>query len=473
MLHCFRALITAFVLSFATYSTANIGNSFLGSNITSGGSSDLINGANIFENPAMGAYSEERSKRDFSMAINISGYFELRGIQNADQSISQLQTELDSAETDPDALNSTVEIVNTFLADDLFRAKEVFNGNFLFSFSLGSYGNLSFHYGRTLFASQRILSQNGVQFSQTALSNLIQDSVQNNTEIDRDDIVDTLAIDAGLYLKYAFVDEFSLDYSYPIGNFSSLGGADIFIGTRLKLLAVTLEKEVRAVRRLIADESAAEQETRDAFNSFQDSASSQNAFSPDAVALDFGIVFDWEWSSLGFSAFNINTPSLDYPAIGLNCSGTDVDCFLAESFSDQIALQETYVIDSRYRIEGGVHSFSRRWNLLFSYDLKEFNDPVAETYQWSNIVFQFVPSPIIGDYGLNWIPSLRFSYNKNLTGLENEYYAVGTTWGFVTFDLAFTDFATVSSAISGEPTTEDFGDELHTLAVNVGLDLSF
>ena len=436
-----------------------------------GSASNHSNVFNFLENPAWGSVSDDQFNRSYIIGLNSGYYFEFKGIGSVNRVRDNLNSSLDIANTSIVNANESILVLNGFQNNTSFRLKQNIDSKLVFGLSLGNtadFGFLSIKYGRSLFINQRTISRNGAILDQSNLDALIQESIRTvGGTIDRESIIDTVATDAALYVKSVALDELLLTYSVPVGK---IGGAEVYLGTNLKLIGAILNKETQAFRPLLEDSQGTSDRISENFSAVNRSSNMNSAFSANAVSADVGVMFDWDGFRLGLTGFNINTPELEYPEIGANCRANDQDCFVARSFSDRINLSEKYVIDSRYRLEGGLSLFSKVLNVSADYDLKDYLDPIGESYQWLNLAFRITPYSQTGDYLTNWIPSFQIAHHANLAGMKDSYITAGIPWGPLSFDVAMSSkiFDVSKLTQSGK-----FNDESSVLALNVGLDIAF
>ncbi len=445
---------------------ANIGIIPLGTNATMQSSSPPV-ASNFLGNPAWGDTSTQFAERDFSIGIHNTVSVQFRGVLSLLNAENELSTLLDNDDEDLDlsVVGETVDLVNNeLLLNDQFRGAGLFSSGIVIGFPLLG-GTVSFAYNVSDYANARFLARQGIVVNQTVLGDLLQETITgDDNEVNSDDVADTFATDGAIYTKFARIDEFAINYSWAIPEARSLlGGASVSFGTRVKLMGISLRKDVIAFRSFISDVASATEIIEDNLSEFRGDSRRQSAFDVDATAIDFGLIAQWDYASFGFTAFNINAPEVQYPEIG---TGDNTNDFLAQSFTDQISLAESYVVAPRYRIEGALYSSDRDFVLSASYDLIEYLNPLADSFQWVNAGFTFTPSPKIGYYTTNWIPAIRLGYNKNMVGLKQNTYNVGFTWGFMTLDFIATPNLTSVSGVKNSDGTGQLGGQ-------IGLDLTF
>ncbi len=436
-----------------------------------GNASNHSNVFNMLENPAWGSISDDQFNRSYIFGFKSGLYFELAGIQSLNMVRNNLNAALNDSNVTIANANDSIAFLNDFLSVSAFRLKQTVDTNLLIGFSLGrsaDSGFLTLNYSRSLFLNQSTLSRNGAILDQSRLDALIIESIGSDSgTIDRQAIVNTVATDSALYVKSVVLDEFALTYSLPLGQ---VAGAAVYLGTNLKLIGAILDKQTYAFRPLLENSQGATNRIKDNFTEVSNSASRNSAFSANAVSADVGVMFDWNGLRVGLTGFNINTPELTYPNIGTNCRTSDQNCLIAQSYSDRISLSEKYVIDSRYRLEGGFSLLSKAISVSADYDLKDYLDPLGESYQWLNLAFRFTPYTQTGEYLTNWIPSIQIAHHANLSGFKDSYYTVGIPWGPLTFDIAATSRITDVSKINDG---DGFDNEPLILALNIGLDIAF
>lgn len=376
-----------------------------GPNLTLGASST---GSSVFYsvgNPAAPAArgSEQERRVRFGNLLTFGGYAEIGQVDNFIDDVDDLIKQLDRTNIPQDEGESLVERFNARLPiigrDGFIRGGASIHvpglplivkgmgGSFVIDANLATQGQL------------RIL-----------------DSPLEYVEQDRD-----LRTNSALYLKGSRLEELSLAYSRP---FWSSPNGSLYLGGRLRALRVGLYKTTITLDDANGD---SEEVLRDEFDA-------DLTYSVDA-GVDLGALWVTPNYSVGAMLRNVNEPSFDYPAVGVNCSAQSGDaqnrCNVALSFADEIDLRETFTMGSQLQLEAALYTQDRHWTLAAAVDANAVRDPVSAEVQWLSIS---------GAYANNnrWIPGFRIGYRQNLAGTELKYVTLGASFlKFFNLDLAY------------------------------------
>lgn len=255
-----------------------------------------------------------------------------------------------------------------------------------------------------------------------------------------------LETNTALYLKAAQVTEMSVGYSRPV---ITLNNGTVTFGVRLHYYKAGLRKTLVGVA--VADDiDTLIEEEQDKDLEYQN-----------AVGGDLGLLWQTGNYRVGAMVKNINSPSIEYDAIGQNCaqlSGASQDsCYIAQSYSNEIDLNETWVMNPQGNIEAAYFSNSRNWNVNMTMDTNSVNDAIGNQYQWA--VFS------AGYASDSWlIPGIRLGYRKNMAGSELSYAQLG---------LTLFKGLNVDAASSIETIEVDGKSRPRSFYLNVGLELLF
>jgi len=221
---------------------------------------------------------------------------------------------------------------------------------------------------------------------------------------------DQLETNTAAYLKFGAIAEFSVGYSRPL--FETASGA-FFGGIRAKYYQVGLRKTLIGISQLEDSTQTVEDElTRDV--ALQSGA-----------GLDLGLMWAGENFRFGATFKNINSPVFKYDAIGVGCSSLDDgalkdSCFIANSFANEVDLEETYVMDAQVTLAASLYSNSRNWVMSVAADTSPVNDPVANQLQWLTTSAAYATRRWI-------IPGVRIGYRRNLVGSQLDAVTAGVT----------------------------------------------
>lgn len=272
----------------------------------------------------------------------------------------------------------------------------------------------------------------------TVNASILDDELRYN--VDEEDIETNTAG----YLKTARFINAGVSYSRAVndlmvpylGDRQLLG--DFYAGTRLKVMQGTLAKVVAAI------DSEEDANGDDAFDRAEDTFDEAEETTTN-VALDLGLMWRHDIYEAGLTLRNINSPSFDYGAIGVDCDQIDddgkrQDCVVAASFADRIDLRESFELDAQATTEASVRLLDEQVRVSASLDLNAVDSPVGDEYQWLNIGVSYAPNRW-------WIPSIRGGYRSNLGARGIDSLAIGLTlFGVVNLDASM---ATESVDIDG------------------------
>lgn len=229
------------------------------------------------------------------------------------------------------------------------------------------------------------------------------------------------------YIKSGIFSRVGLSYARPWHDLSygPLNGT-VHIGGRLNVIQGRLSKQIAAL------DSSSED---DAFDRAQDNYDANEATST-GVGVDFGLMFAAERYQLGLNLKNLTAPKFDYGPVGVNCAsiadeGQREDCFVAQSFGDEIALNETFELEPQATVEGLYRILGSNWTVNTSLDLNEVNNVVGDKYQWWAAGLGYRSQRF-------WLPALRLGLRQNLAGSKLSTANVGLTlFGVLNLDVSY------------------------------------
>lgn len=257
------------------------------------------------------------------------------------------------------------------------------------------------------------------------------------------------------YIKIGVVGETSLAYSRPV--FETQQGT-LHTGVRAKMYMAELRKKLVHVYDAQNAEQLVEDELDVGFTG-------ETGF-----GVDLGAMWTSEFYRVGATVKNVNAPSFTYDPIGMNCdekTGVSQDtCYVAQSFADEIDLEESWVMDAQPNVEFAVFTPSRNWFFAASGDLNAVNDPVGNKIQW------FTASA--GYATRNWlIPGFRVGYRKNMAGSQLSTANVGLSlFKVMHLDIAW-GLENVKSEGLEVPGLGSMDTVPRMLAFNLGVDFLF
>lgn len=216
----------------------------------------------------------------------------------------------------------------------------------------------------------------------------------------------------------ATILETGLGYSRPL---LIKEGGSLYGGVKAKLYRVSYG------RSLVAISSMQNQQTGDVIADEFD----KNTRESSAIGLDLGMVWAKDNWNVGATAMNVNAPAFKGKPLDQGCG--DANCNAAAFFTTTGALPGTvtYTMDPQLRVEGGVHSASRRWVATAAYDANAVKDALGSEYQWAVASLGY-------DARNFYLPGLRVGYRGNLAGSKMSYATMGLTLlSVLNLDLAY------------------------------------
>lgn len=226
---------------------------------------------------------------------------------------------------------------------------------------------------------------------------------------------------SAVYMKAATVEEYSLGFSREL--FDSARGA-LSTGVRLKYLNAHMAKQTVSLHAMDGDVLDVLKDNYD-----------RDEYSSSAVTADLGILWSAPRWLLGLTVENLSEPEFDYGQIGLDC-GSSVgqagdNCWVAANFGNEIALQETWVLERQATADAAWYFAGGRGVVAASMALNEVNDPVGDAQQWAQVSIGY-------DTATRLLPAVRVGYMENLAGTELSAATLGLTFlGAINLDLAY------------------------------------
>jgi len=234
-----------------------------------------------------------------------------------------------------------------------------------------------------------------------------------------------LVTDSALYFKGGSVATGSIGYSREVWKPQVLDST-LYAGVTANVYHVTLNKQVIALENILEDDDVGDA-VQDEFG--------ENTVSTTGVGLDFGLMWSLPHGQVGVTFSNVNEPEFDYGDIGKKCSEIDdatrsSNCVVAQKFSNEIALSETFVMQAQTTVEGAVFTKDKMWLVSGAADLNSTFDFVGRETQYVSASASYFPNSYI-------IPTVRVGMSQNLVGSELTTIGFGTTlFGIFNFDLS-------------------------------------
>lgn len=235
----------------------------------------------------------------------------------------------------------------------------------------------------------------------------------------------TLETDSSVYVKGGSILTGSLGYSREVWKPTFVEGSTLYAGVQANIYQVSLNKQVIALSN-IEDGDGIGDAARDEFD--------ENTVDTTAFGLDFGLLWTMDSGQLGITFANINEPEFDYGDVGKNCGALSgvrqANCYVAQNtFSNEINLSETAVMNAQTTVEGALFTENKQWILSAAVDMNSVYDLVGRETQYISASANYFPDSYI-------IPSVRLGIHKNLTGSELTTVGFGTTlFGIMNIDL--------------------------------------
>ncbi len=211
-----------------------------------------------------------------------------------------------------------------------------------------------------------------------------------------------------LLTKVAQVDEFSLNYARPVGNFDA---GQLHLGTKVKYLRVGLSQ----VGIRFGDVTDSEK----IFNDLKDAEFEHE----DNVGVDLGAAWQGDVYHLGLTWVNINQPEFKF-------SGISQEGLQKANILSEIQDHKKYVMESQAKLSAGLFTVDQRWSMSMGLDVNGIEDVMLDASQWANIAGAYNSS---GRY----FSGARVGYRQNLVGTELSYVSAGVfLFNFLNLDVA-------------------------------------
>ena len=237
-------------------------------------------------------------------------------------------------------------------------------------------------------------------------------------ELTYDDQNQNFSTASSAYIKSGIETRASLGYSREIPDLVPLNslGAQVFAGIKLNLIQLELSKQVLRLQQL--EGQGIEDVVEDEYEN--------NLVKSNNIGIDIGMVMVGDKYRVGFTITDINSPSFDYGAVGVNCeqygesSRRRNNCEAAAYFATdlgQFKARETHTKHPVGTIDGS-YTFFNALTVSSSLDLASYNDIVGEENQWFNLSSSYDAKSI-------WIPDVRVGYHLNMAGSELSSVSLG------------------------------------------------
>lgn len=384
----------------STVIQAGTGASGAGPSFTSGPSSNHKNLFSATHNPAMNSFMvrEEETYR-FNFAPAFSYGLELGDVGNFADDLDDLIDIIDDPESTSDSPTEVLERFNGVLeamGEDGYIKNTI---------------NLKAPILPLYYKSERFGGTLSADFSLNATisARVLDDELTYDP--DKNYLTNT-----AIYLKSGIAKKLSFAYSREVWSYNEMG--TLYGGARLNISNMELSKQLMPLQML---------DGRDVSDVMTDEYD-KNLVSTTAISADLGVVWDADFYRVGLTLSDINSPSFDYGAVGVNCedredgSEEQSTCYATEYFINEkgdLTPYESHTKHARTTIDGAVH-LSNKWWLTSAFDLAAYDDAVGFENQWFHIAASY-------ETGGFWLPSLRAGYQTNMTGSETTSLNFGAT----------------------------------------------
>lgn len=413
-------LIAAGLLATIVAPNANAGGNLLNHSqaFTTGQSANHLALYSGMHNPAMGELMIDQDERfRMSYFFSLSSSTELGQVDNFVDDIDELIDILDDPNNaEEDSVNETLDRFNAVI-------EQAGEDGYLKT-TAGTYVPPLPLYWRPGFLPGTVMFELNIE-SQINLSVLADELIY-------DDSKTTFATNTSAYIKSGLQKKLAVGYSQIYGeNLWGTEGTQLIWGAKFNIYDLELSKQVFYL------DSLGNQDIEDVVKDEY----KNNRIRSTSIGLDFGAVWTAPNYRLGASLTNLNAPSFDYGAVGVNCeeypSGPQQNsCFAARYFADKgdIKAYETHKKNPVITVDGS-YFIASNWLVSASAELASYDDTVGQENQWFAASTSYHPS----NY---WIPGLRGSYSKNLAGSKLSYLGLGITFGGIVnldFNMALDD----------------------------------
>lgn len=403
--------------------------SFSGSNTVTG---NITNEQSIFvgtNNPAqVGLAIRESENFRFNFFPTFSAYTEVGAVDNFVDDLDELIDILD----DPDNIDESVEnVLDRFnrtllkMGEEGYLATKVALSAPAFPFYVRA------PMLDTVFSAE--FSFNGA-VGLRVLDDTLRFDEQNNK----------FATNTSAYVKSALESKVAFGGSKAFYNLA--GGMDIYAGVKLNLIRLELSKQVIALQQMNGE--SVEDVVEDAYD--------ENLQSSTNASLDIGVTAVGERYRIGAALTDINEPSFDYGAVGVNCdqyedasisrSNCDTATYFVEVAGD-IVSRETYTRHALLTLDG-LYQLSRGWFVSGELETAAYDDAIGQENQWLSLALAY-------ESGRYLLPSVRVGYRENLAGSELSMVNLGFTFGgVVTLDM---NYGLESAEVDGDTVPRALG----------------
>jgi len=273
-----------------------------------------------------------------------------------------------------------------------------------------------------------------------------------------------LATDTVIDLSAAVISGFSMAYSHDLTNSPFLGdnalsfmkSSDrLLVGAELNIYQVSMSSQLVAI-----DQEDSNEELGDVISDEFDS----NQVDSTDFGLDLGVLWVSDNFQLGATWKNINEPTFESSKLGVNCfslsSATAIrNCEVAATLgaSGRVDLTPEYVMESQISLEGAVTTENKHWSIAGAFDVNEVAGPLKDDYQWATASVSYFSDSL-------WIPMARVGFRTNLTGSELSYASAGiTAFGGIHLD----------ASVALDTITVDDEDLPRAVSLNLGIERRF
>jgi hypothetical protein len=222
-------------------------------------------------------------------------------------------------------------------------------------------------------------------------------------------ITEELETDSGLYVKSAEHTQISLGHSI---KYITTNSGNLFLGSRINLNQFGLSKQIIPLNVIDSDDDISDV-VSDTYK--------ENKKTTNTITVDVGAIWKSEYYSVGLNINNINAPSAHYRQLGKNCesknSNTINNCYASQAFDSEIKLKEVFKLKTLLTGTVAIHNKINSFGIEVAGQTKAYT-PLGDENQWLSM-------SIYSSQKSTWIPGVRATLAKNLTGTKLSYGVLG------------------------------------------------
>jgi hypothetical protein len=191
--------------------------------------------------------------------------------------------------------------------------------------------------------------------------------------------------------------------------------------------------------------------------------------------MDLGVLWLYDYLSVGLTAHNINQPAFPYNGVP-NCETVEdeeeaINC-IAMYISDT-PTNAYFTMNMQPRVEAAIFTPNRRWAWNFAFDFIQTKDPLGTPKQWLSSSISYASDASAKNWWWNWaVPDVRLGYRSNIANKGLSMMTIGMTlFGLVNIDVAMDANAFSPDVLNRIMTQSD--NMPRAFAANVGIETYF